>query len=155
MNIRPYSSTDLEAIVDLFTASVHALAKEHYDAEQREAWAPRSVDLSAWTLHLDRLRTLVAELDGDLAGFVAFDATGHIDLLYVAPHTARRKVATMLYEAAETVLCADAITELTTEASAVARPFFERQGFYVEAVQTIFRGGVVLTRFAMKKRLGG
>jgi len=35
----------------------------------------------------------------------------------------------------------------------VARGFFERQGFEVEAMQRVSRAGVELTRYAMRKVL--
>ena len=41
MIIRPYTPADLEAVAQLFTASVHQVAASHYDETQRTAWAPQ------------------------------------------------------------------------------------------------------------------
>jgi len=154
MDIRPYRDSDLDAVVELFTASVHELAAGHYDARQREAWAPRPWDATAWRTRLSHLVTLVAE-DGAsrLAGFVACTDTGHVDLLFVAPSHHGRGVARRLYERAEDALAARGVTELTTAASRVARPFFERQGFVATDEEEVTVRGVRLHRFPMAKRL--
>ncbi len=42
---------------------------------------------------------------------------------------------------------------LTTQASKAAKPFFERQGWTVDAAQTVERNGVSLTNYRMQKVL--
>lgn len=153
MPLRPYRDSDLTAVVELFTASVHGLAAPGYDAAQREAWAPRPPDPEAWRTRLAGLRAVVAEDDGGPAGFVAYSEGGHVDLLYVAPGQARRGVASRLLAHAEAALAATGVRELTTEASLVARPFFEARGYHVVDEQTVERGGVALPRLAMRKTL--
>ena len=150
MRLRAYGSGDLDAVAALFTASVHRLAADHYDEAQRSAWAPRPPDVEGWRLRLSGLRVVVAE-DGDqLCGFCGWEDDGHIDLLFVAPERAGRGVAQALFDHAAASLAAQGITELFTDASLVARPFFERQGFRVEEEQRVERGGIELRRFAMR-----
>lgn len=153
MRIRPCQPPDLEPLLALFTASVHGLGRAHYDPAQLAAWAPPAPDLAGWKQRLERAHTLVAEVDGQLAGFLSCQLDGHIDLLFVAPDHARRGVATRLFAQAQAMLVAAGIRELTTEASLVARPFFERQGFIVHETQSVERQGVVLRRHAMRKQL--
>lgn len=157
MIIRPYTPADLEPVARLFTASVHEVAASHYDAQQRAAWAPQPPDLAVWQKRLAPLTTLVAELVAEensrLAGFLSYEDDGHIDLLYTAPGSTRTGVASRLYHEAETGLAEAGATELFTEASLVARPFFERQGFEVTEEQNVTRNGVSFRRFAMRKRL--
>ncbi len=153
MLLRPYDPTDLAAVAGLFTSAVHALTGAHYDAAQREAWAPRPPDLAAWRTRLEPLDVLVAQDDEGLAGFVATAPAGRLELLFVAPHRARRGVATRLYVAAEAALAVQGARTITTEASDAARPFFERQGFLPVEDQTVTRAGVHLHRTAMRKDL--
>lgn len=154
MNIRPYRDGDFQPLVDLFTDSVHGAAAGHYDAVQREAWAPRLPDLDSWRERLNGPRTLVAEADGrDLIGFVSYDPTGHIAFLYVSTTCQGRGVASALYREAEADLMSSGVEELYTEASLVARGFFERQGFRCESEQEVRRRGVVLRRWLMRKTL--
>lgn len=150
MRLRAYCSGDLDAVVALFTASVHRLAADHYDEAQRSAWAPRPPDVEGWRRRLSGLRVVVAESRDRLCGFCGWEDDGHIDLLFVAPGCAGRGVAQALFDHAAAVLADQGIAELFTEASLVARPFFERQGFIVAEEQRVERSGVELRRFAMR-----
>ena len=151
MLIRNYQSDDLTAVAELFTASVHTLATGYYDARQREVWAPRPPDPGLWQSRLAAIHTLVADDEGPLAGFIGYRDDGYIDLMFVSPDYAGHGVATRLYRQAESELMAAGIDKLTTDASEVARPFFERQGFEVIERQQIERQGVVFGRYAMAK----
>ncbi|NKF24070.1 GNAT family N-acetyltransferase [Solimonas marina] len=151
MELRRYVDADAVAVVALFTASVHGLAGAHYDAAQRRAWAPVDADIDDWRRRLAAQHVLLA-VDGDaLAGFIGYEDDGHIDLLYTAPSHARHGVATRLLAAAEHALIAGRAVRLKTEASAVARPFFERHGFAVMAPEDVSRDGVILRRYVMRK----
>lgn len=153
MDLRAYRPSDLAAVMDLFAASIHGLGREHYDAAQRAVWARSAADVSAWQARMERLRTVVAEQDGLLLGFLGFESDGHVDFLYVAPTAARQGVATALYRRVEATLAAEGVRALYTEASLVARPFFAREGFEVVEVQDVVRGDQTLRRFAMLKAL--
>jgi putative acetyltransferase len=156
MKVRPYEEADLESVVRLFTASVHGLAADHYDAKERAAWAPESPDLEAWRSKLGKLDVLVAEGDdGKLLGFIGCEGDGHVDLLFTAPEHARKGVASGLYQGAEAQLATSGVMTLYAEVSLVARPFFESQGFQLVKKQVVERAGVPLTRFAMRKVRGG
>ena len=151
MNIRRYRPSDLNAVVDVFTRSVHGLATGHYDAEQLEAWAPTAPDLKAWDARLRQGTTLVAEIDREVCGFICFEANGHIDLLYTSPADSRMGVASSLLHHAEMELLAVGVEELFTEASLAARPFFERKGFQVEREETVSLRGVQFRRCVMRR----
>jgi putative acetyltransferase len=153
ISIRAYRPSDLQAVVTLFSSSVHALASADYDAAQRLAWAPETTNLQAWQVRLAALQVRLAQHRGQLAGFIGFTAHGHIELLFSSPSYARQGVATALYRDAEVSLRRLGATSLFTEASLTARPFFARQGFFVEQAQTVVRGAVTLQRFAMRKPL--
>jgi putative acetyltransferase len=75
MHVRPYHDADLDALVDVSTASVHGLGAPHYTAEQRSAWAPRPAGLDAWRQRLRPPETRLAMVDGALAGFMSWAAT--------------------------------------------------------------------------------
>ncbi|MEC7816575.1 MAG: GNAT family N-acetyltransferase [Pseudomonadota bacterium] len=153
ITIRGYRIQDLSPLVRLFTESVHQLTATAYDETQRYAWASRTPHLDTWRDRLDLLETLIAEDGENLAGFISFEPNGHIDLIFTAPNYARKGVASALYQEAENRLSKAGVKELMTEASVVARPFFERQGFTVEEEQRVTVRGVHMLRFAMRKRL--
>ena len=153
LKLRAAQAADHDAVAQLFTDSVHALGAARYDGQQRSAWAPQPPNFAGWRQRFAALNILLMD-DGDrLAGFIGWADSGHIDLLFTAPGSARRGVASMLYREAEAQLAQAGVAELFTEASLVARPFFDRQGFEVTEAQTVERAGVALNRFAMRKRL--
>lgn len=152
---RKYQIQDLSPLVRLFTGSVHELTATAYDESQRFAWASRTPDLDSWQQRLESLDTLVAE-DGDrLAGFISYGHDGHIDLIFTAPNYARRGVASALYRQCEENLTALGVSELYTEASVVARPFFQRHGFSVEDERRTTVRGAHFLRYAMRKSVSG
>ncbi len=155
MIIRPSANCDLEAIVALFTASVHQIAASSYSPAQLAAWAPVPPDLEQWRARLADLETLLSEREGQVSGFVSFTWAGHIELLFSAPAFSRRGVASGLYDAAVQKLLANGVAELSTEASTEARPFFASKGFKVAEEQVVERSGVQLKRFLMTVSLEG
>ncbi len=96
----------------------------------------------------------MAEEGSDLAGFISYEKDGHIDLVFTAPpNYARRGIASALYHEAEQELKDLGVTELKTEASVVARPFFERHGFEVVDEQRVTVRGAQFLRYLMRKKL--
>ena len=153
LRLRAYHADDLTTLVALFQASVNQLTAPHYDAAQRQAWAPEVADLTAWQTRFASLELLIADDAQTIAGFIGFSLKGHIDLLYCAPAYARQGVASALYAATEQRLRAAGVRELFTEASLVAQAFFASQGFSVQQAQTVTRGAVTLPRMLMRKTL--
>lgn len=149
--IRSYQASDLRAVAELFTQAVHGLACGDYDVNQLAAWAPRVPDLNQWAVRLAVLRTLVAEENTEPVGFISYERTGHIDLLYTSPKCARRGIASALFGEAAAKLCSEGIAELFTEASKTSRPFFESHGFRVIEEQHVELLGVAFQRYAMRK----
>lgn len=151
VDIRPYAAEDLAALVAVFTASVHELAARYYTPQQLEAWAPRPPELGPWIDRLQSLETVVATHGEALAGFISYSPNGHIDLLYTSPVCARRGVASALYRFAESALASLGASEILTEASLAARPFFEHFGFAVTAEDDVLLRDHAFRRYAMRK----
>jgi putative acetyltransferase len=151
--IRPFRTEDATETARVFFESVHGGTRSRYDGVQRHAWAPRIPDTDTW---LDRLRSqtvFVAEVNGAIAGFMAMKGDGCIDLAYVAPEAMGRGIGKELYDAVLADAVRKDLSRLYAEASHIARPFFERQGWSVVAPQTVQRGGVSIPNFMMEKRL--
>lgn len=151
--VRPATDSDVPAIARLFTDSVHRIAANSYSPEQLNAWAPRHPDMEAWEARLAPLTTLVAEVEGDMSGFISFTASGHIELLFTSPAFSRQGVASTLYVAALELLHENGVQVLSTEASLEAKPFFAGKGFYVVEQQLAEREGIKLKRYLMKRPL--
>jgi len=153
MKERPYESTDLPSVMEIYTASIRSLAAPYYSPEQIAAWAPVPPDAAHWQERLSHLHTIVAESDGGLAGFASYTHDGYLDFLFTHPAFARRGVATRLYQRVELALRTVRAPRVTTHASLAARPFFDRHGFQLDAEEWIECRGAYLRRFAMHKQL--
>jgi putative acetyltransferase len=153
MKERPYESTDLPSVMEIYTASIRSLAASYYSPEQIAAWAPIPPDAARWQERLSHLHTIVAESDGGLAGFASYTHDGYLDFLFTHPTFARRGVATRLYQRVESALRTVSAPRVTTHASLAARPFFDRHGFQLDAEEWVECRGAYLRRFAMHKQL--
>lgn len=144
---------DAAALAALFLASVTTLTAAHYDAAQRAAWASSADDLASFGARLARGTTLVAVHAGERVAFGQLWPEDHVEMLYVAPGWTRRGVATALLGRLENVARERGASVLRADASALARPVFERAGFSLVAEQTVRRGDVSLPRFQVCKPL--
>jgi putative acetyltransferase len=154
MQIRPYTSADLRPVVTLFTETVHRVNSKDYSPEQIAVWAPRDENWTRWQNRFNGLRTLIAEINGRMAGFAAFTGQGYLDFLFVHHEEQRRGVARALLGEVEAQLRALGIRRATTHASITARPFFESMGYIMLEQRWFEKDGVMLTNFSMDKDLG-
>jgi len=129
VNERPYESTDLANVIEIYTASIRVLAAPYYSPDQIAACAPVPPDAARWQERLSRLHTIVAESNGVLAGFASYTFNGYLDFLFTHPAFARRGLATKLYQLVESALLAASAPRVNTHASLAARPFVDRHGF--------------------------
>lgn len=152
MKIRNYRAQDSDEITDLFHGAVHSLIDENYTAEELEAWAPTPPDYSHWRERLAVKKPYVAERDGMILGFIELEADGHIDCFYTHKDFQRQGVGRRLYNHLASEADARGVQDFHVEASEIARPFFEREGFVLEKVNRVERRGQVLTNFTMSLR---
>ncbi|MEO1599208.1 MAG: GNAT family N-acetyltransferase [Pseudomonadota bacterium] len=97
---------------------------------------------------------MVAETDGaEIAGFMSLTPEGVVDMAYVAPKWMGKGVALVLYSALIARAREVGLARLTTDASHLARPFFERRGWRLLTEQQVERHGVRLTNFKMASDL--
>jgi len=155
VQIQPYTADRAQEMADLFQRSVHAIDRTLYTNEQLNAWAPSPVDYGAWQRRLARKQPWLALHHDRVVGFIELDPDGHIDALYTDPELQRRGIASLLYRRLERTARERGLGRLRVEASAVARPFFTRQGFRLQGTQRVVRQGMVLLNFRMQKSLHG
>ena len=151
--IRLFEPGDAAAAAQVFYAAVHEGAATAYSVEERAAWAPAVPDTQAWGERLGAATSVVAECDGEMLGFMTLEPDGMIDLAFVAPSAMGAGVGWRLYGAIERAARDAEMARLSTDASLVARPFFERQGFALKRRQRVMRQGVALSNYRMEKRL--
>jgi putative acetyltransferase len=152
--LRPYLPADAKRCAEIFRVSIEELAAEDYNADQREAWASRADDEEAFAARLTSALTLLAVIDGEIAGFASLKGGEEIDMLFVDPECARQGVGRALVDAFTKLAQARGAKRLTTEASDVAKPLFERQGFTAQKRNLVRVGDQWLANTTMTKTLG-
>jgi putative acetyltransferase len=120
--IRPATAADLPACAGIIN--------DYIDATD---WLPRihsREELAGFfTPELIQKRTvLVAEMDGDVVGYMTMSAEGMVPALYLSPLARGQGIGTMLLDRAKAL--SPAKVELTMfEPNHAARRFYEREGF--------------------------
>ncbi|WP_046173487.1 GNAT family N-acetyltransferase [Domibacillus indicus] len=156
MEIENITESDIEEIVSLFYETVHSVNAKDYSRAQLNAWAPeeeREAVMKSWKESLSRNIAVAAKVNGTIAGFSDLTRNGRLDRLFVHKEHQRQGIASALVDVLEAEAKKQGVTEIQTEASVTARPFFERRGYKVICPQTVERKGVKLVNFKMKKNL--
>jgi putative acetyltransferase len=155
VTIRTYEQRDAAGVADVFYRSVRGVALSEYTAEQVKAWVPERWDAEQEHRRSGDGRLVLVAVDeaGHVVAFIDLEPDGHIDRLYAAPEAAGRGVASRLYDGIETAARAQGIERLFTEASELARRFFERKGFTVLERQDMILRGVPIHNYRMAKTL--
>jgi putative acetyltransferase len=151
-SLRPFLPADLPRLAAIFRASIEELTSDDYNEAQQAAWAALA-DEDEFAARLAGDLTLVALLQGEIAGFASLRGQDHIGMLYVDPRAAGQGVATTLCDALEKLVGVRGATKLSVDASDTARGFFEKRGYQPLHRQTVDCFGEWLGNTAMEKRL--
>jgi putative acetyltransferase len=152
--LRPYLPADARRCAEIFRVSIEELTADDYDEDQREAWAARADDEAGFSARLAGALTLLATIDGAVAGFASLKGADEIDMLFVDPEFARQGVGLALVDALTRLAQRRGAKRLTTEASDVAKPLFERLGFSAQKRNLVSVGDQWLANTTMTKALG-
>ncbi len=151
LTIRKGTPNDRDAIFNVFYHAVRQGAARFYTEKQRMAWAPKSEPDQTPKNH--SLLRWVAEMDGDIIGFIAVTPTGYVDLAYVSPEWMGRGVAQALYDEVLEWAHRARLSELTSHASHFAKRFFLKNNWQVVYPEAAARGDQLLERFFMRLKL--
>lgn len=151
--LRPFLPADAESLAALFRASIETLAADDYDDDQREAWASAADDEAAFAARLASGLTIIALVNGAIAGFASLKDNRLFDMLYVRPDLAGQGVGSALAEAIEKLAGARGAKKLTVDASDAARDFFAARGYVAQQRNTVTIAGQWLGNTTMTKEL--
>lgn len=151
--LRPFLPSDAPALAQVFALSVETLGPEFYSEAQCEAWAAQADDVETFGQKLAGALTILALVEGEIAGFATLKDGALLDMLYVHPDFARQKIATTLADALEKLAGARNAKILTVEASDCAEEFFRRRGFVAQKRNMVFVEDEVLGNTTMIKKL--
>lgn len=152
--IRKLKSDDIGKCIQLFHDTVHAVNSRDYSLEQVNAWAPDNIDANgaSWQSLVNNI-SVVAELNNVLVGFIDMTPSGYLDRLYVHKDYQGKGIATALLSELIRQATSQEITDISTEASITAKPFFESNGFVTCEEQRKSFNGVQFINYLMKKKI--
>jgi putative acetyltransferase len=151
--IRELRPDDLDAIARLFHETVRAINRRDYTSAQIAAWAAPEVDAETFRTRLAGTRTVIADDAGQVVGFANLTADGLIDFLFVHAERQGEGIASRLLASLEDVATEIEVSELWTNASITARPFFLAKGFTEVTSQMVECRGETFRNYRMTKRL--
>ncbi len=162
-HIRSATKADLPAMLEVFVQAIEQTAAKDYSQAQRDAWSASAKNSERWERAMNNQEFWVAVIDGKIVGFISLENKNYVDFLYVHPRYTRRGIAQALYdtllatffvELRRRTYAQPTSSELCSDVSHTARPFFEKQGFEVIRENKNERNEEVLVNFRMVLRLG-
>jgi len=149
VKIRPYECEDCAACRSVLFQSVRDGAAKYYTPEQRAAWAPDDAATPEFCARLAAQQVFVATEDDEIIGFISLTQQGYLDLAFVLPRWMGRAVAQNLYDVLTQWARDHGLNHLDVDASHFARSFFARNGWTVDHIETVTKGGQNFESFAM------
>lgn len=118
---------DGPSLYDVTVRSIQELGKQHYSEDQLAGWmGERTADY--YEDMIAKNRTVVAEADGEIIGFVDADP-GEVTRLFILPKSAGRGVGKRLLQIGLETASKDHPGPIKLESTLNAQPFYERHGF--------------------------
>lgn len=151
MVVRRFIESDLEEILRMFYDTVHTINAKDYSKSQLVAWGVKNPDKGRWLDSLKNNITFVANINGEIVGFGDLNDKGYIDKLYTHKDYQGMGIASIILCTLEKEAKKLGYTELYTEASITAKPFFQKRGYSVIQSQNKEYNGQVFVNFIMKK----
>lgn len=155
MQIRRFKLGDETALFRVFYSAIHDIASRDYSLEQVNAWAPADFDMDLWANLVQKIRPFVAEIKDEIVGYADVQPNGYIDHFFVSGAYPRRGIGSQLMTRIHEEANRLDLTELTSNVSKTAEPFFALHGFQVVERGCPVRRGVTLQNALMRKSLAG
>jgi N-acetylglutamate synthase-like GNAT family acetyltransferase len=158
IKVRPADINDARGILEAHYSAVHETASRDYPVQILHEWSgPVTPERIEWyrTRSFPNETTLVAEVDGKIAGFGAIvESISELRAVYVSAEFGNRGVGTALLERLETLAREKGCTELHMDSSLTAAGFYRRHGFIeVSRGEHTLRLGSKMACVQMRKAL--
>ncbi|MEC3885075.1 GNAT family N-acetyltransferase [Halobacillus sp. HZG1] len=144
---------DLCHVVRMVRTSILNIPPRYYSHAQLTAWAEGMKDHPRLHQRFLDAYSLAAKDDyGNVIGFGSLVGS-HIDFLYVSSDWQGKGLAAQMLSLLEVQAAREGVEVLTTEASAVARPFFQKQGYVIKKEQVKWIRGISIKNVQMFKKM--
>jgi putative acetyltransferase len=152
VHIRKFRRGDEKELWELFYNTIHNVNIKDYDEAQIEAWAPSDLDMNYAFAKFREIAPFVAIKERKIIGYADIQSDGYIDHFYCHHEFQGQGVGSMLFTAIDKEARKNGITEMYSNVSITARPFFEAIGFFVDKEQLIQVGDQQLRNYRMVRR---
>ena len=153
IQIRRFRPGEEAALFDVYYSAIHLIAIRDYSEVQVNAWAPADLDKDLWASRISGINPFVAEINGEVVGYADVQENGYIDHFFVSGKHPRQGIGRSLMETLLSEAKRLEITELTSDVSRTAQPFFERFGFQVVEQRVPIVRGVEVPNALMRRLL--
>lgn len=151
MTIRVATEADVSTLAALYEAAARAAGPAIFSPEQVETWAAFARTRPFRAFILDPHTFVAEDAEGPL-GFAGLEDDGHVRSLYVHPRAMRRGIGSALLGDVLALADERGLGRLYAEANPFSRPLFERFGFRTLRTETVVRGRVRFTLFAVERQ---
>lgn len=152
MEIRRFRLGDEAALFRVYFTAIHEVACRNYTSEQVDAWAPADLDMDLWANKVQEIRPFLVELDGKIVGYADVQPDGYIDHFFVSGAHPRQGIGTLLMARIHEEAKSLGLSELTSDVSMTAEPFFALHGFKVVERRLPMLRGVTVPNALMRKQ---
>ena len=129
--MRRADENDAQRIADVFSSSIQELAKDHYTELQIASWSG-GFGVDRILRQIQDGGVYVAEMEGDIAGFVEINlTTAEVEMVFVDPRHARQRVGSAMLRYVEELASSAGVRTLHLRASLNAISFYESQGYVI------------------------
>ena len=149
--LRDFQAGDEPSLRAVFESAIHEVAIRDYTQAQVDAWAPRQFDPTLWARRVQGIAPFVIERDGEIVAYADVQPSGYIDHFFVGAAANGQGIGRRLMERIHERADELGITELTSEVSRTAQPFYARFGFEVVDHHVKAVRGVAIEYAAMRK----
>lgn len=153
MHVRAFRVGDEAALFGVYYSAIHEIARRDYNQQQLNAWAPANMDMGVWRERLRKIKPFVVEVDGEIAAYADVQPSGYIDHFFVAGSHAGSGIGRVLMNRIHQQATHLSLTELSSDVSRTAQPFFAHFGFEVVEQRRPVVRGVTVPNALMRKSL--
>ncbi len=153
IHIRRFDPGEEPALFKIFHSAIHLIAILDYTKVQVDAWAPRDLDVGLWAARIRGINPFVAEINGEVVGYADVQRNGYIDHFFVSGLHPRQGIGRALMATLHSEAARLGVTELTSDVSRTAQPFFQSFGFKTIEQRTPTIRGVEVPNALMRKSI--
>ena len=153
VRIRRFIPGEEPVLFEIYYSAIHLIASLDYTEAQLNAWAPSDLDHERWVNRIRGINPFVAELEGTLVGYADIQHNGYIDHFFVSGRYPRQGIGKALMTVLESEARRLCVSEMTSDVSRTAQPFFHSFGFEVVEQRIPVIRGVEVPNALMRKVL--